>query len=110
VKCRVPLSADDVRTLEAMVAQIGQPTGAKPSDGQLASVMVRMHLDALKHAGASTAAPETAKQDMEQAVARNILQQMIDEQLSPLRWPDRCFRCLAAHARLFWGCAYAQAK
>ena len=44
-----------------------------------------MHLDALKCARASVAAPDAAKQDMNQAVSRNILQQMIDEQISPLR-------------------------
>jgi hypothetical protein len=32
--CRVPLSAEDVKTLENMVAQIGESTGAKPSSNR----------------------------------------------------------------------------
>src|SRR5437867_4498571 len=46
--CRVPLSADDIKTLEEMVAQIEGSSGAKPSVGQLVSVIVRNHLEALK--------------------------------------------------------------
>jgi hypothetical protein len=42
--CRVPLSAADLQTLEAMVAQIGAATGAKPSIGQLVSVIVHQYL------------------------------------------------------------------
>jgi hypothetical protein len=45
---RVPLSADDIKALEGMVAQIGESSGAKPSVGQLVSVIVRTHLGALK--------------------------------------------------------------
>jgi hypothetical protein len=44
VNCRVPLSAEDEKILEGMVAQIGQSTGAKPSVGQLVSVIVHQYL------------------------------------------------------------------
>jgi hypothetical protein len=44
VNCRVPLSPDDIKTLEGMVAQIGGSTGAKPSVGQLVSVIVHSYL------------------------------------------------------------------
>src|SRR5439155_22374609 len=84
VHCRVPLSAEDVQTLEAMVAEIGESTGAKPSVGQLASVIVRLHLNALKNAAEATTA-EAAKQDVEHEIARSILRQLIDEQIHPLR-------------------------
>jgi hypothetical protein len=50
INCRVPLSAEDVQTLENMVSHIGASTGAKPSVGQLVSVIVRLHLNALKSA------------------------------------------------------------
>jgi hypothetical protein len=83
--CRVPLSVEDTKTLEDMVSHIGASTGAKPSVGQLASVIVRMHLNALKNAPEPAASDDVAKQGMEQEISRSILQQMIDEQLSPLR-------------------------
>ncbi len=40
VNCRVPFSAEDIKTLEYMVVQIGGSTGTKPSIGQLVSVIV----------------------------------------------------------------------
>jgi hypothetical protein len=46
VNCRVPLSAEDVNALERMVSRIGEATGAKPSVGQLASIIVRLYLTA----------------------------------------------------------------
>jgi hypothetical protein len=85
VNCRVPLSAEDIKTLENMLAHIGASTGAKPSVGQLASVIVRLHLNALKSAPESAASPDVSKQNMEHEISRSILQQMIDEQISPLR-------------------------
>jgi hypothetical protein len=39
--CRVPLSPNDVRSLEKITDQIGQTTGTKPSPGQVASMIVR---------------------------------------------------------------------
>lgn len=42
--CRVPLSAEDIKRLETMVEQIGGSAGAKPSVGQLVSVIVHRYL------------------------------------------------------------------
>src|SRR5438552_16578840 len=42
--CRVPLSAEDMKALEKISAQIEQKTGAKPSPGQIASIIVRDYL------------------------------------------------------------------
>jgi hypothetical protein len=78
INCRVPLSAEDVKTLESMLAHIGASTGAKPSIGQLASVIVRLHLNAIKN-------PDLARQDVEREVSRNILQHLIDERINPIR-------------------------
>ena len=83
--CRVPLSVEDTKTLETMVAQIGESTGAKPSVGQLASVIVRLHLNALKSAPEHDASAGASKQDMDQEISQSILRQMIDEQIKPLR-------------------------
>lgn len=85
VNCRVPLSAADVKTLETMVAQIGDSAGAKPSVGQLVSVIVRLHLNALKNAPDPVASADVGHQDVEHEVSRSILQQMIDEQIQPIR-------------------------
>jgi hypothetical protein len=42
--CRVPLSAEDVKALEGIVAHLEASSGAKPSVGQVVSVIVRRHL------------------------------------------------------------------
>jgi len=83
INCRVPLSAEDVHALEEMLAHIGKSTGTKPSIGQLASVIVRFHLNALRNAPAASA--DVLEQDMEHEISRSILQRMIEEQLSPIR-------------------------
>jgi hypothetical protein len=83
--CRVPLSAEDIKTLEGMVAQIEGSSGAKPSVGQLVSVIVRTHLDALKALPNTVTAGDAPKGEVEQPISKTILQQMIDEQLTPLR-------------------------
>src|SRR5262249_52356704 len=42
--CRVPLSPADVQALEKITEQVQRTTGAKPSPGQVASVIVRNYL------------------------------------------------------------------
>lgn len=42
--CRVPLSPDDLRALETLTDQIERDTGARPSPGQVASVILRDYL------------------------------------------------------------------
>ena len=85
VNCRVPLSTEDIKTLETMVEQIGGSTGAKPSVGQLASVIVRMHLNALKGGPELTATVNNPNPAVENEISRNILRQIIEEQINPLR-------------------------
>jgi hypothetical protein len=85
VNCRVPLSAEDAKTLESMLAQIGEATGAKPSVGQLVSVIVRLHLTALQEAAAPAAAADPARQAGEHGISRSVLEQMIDERIKPLQ-------------------------
>jgi hypothetical protein len=75
--CRVPLSAEDVKALEDMVAQIEASSGTKASVGQLVSAIVRSHLNAPNPA-ASTPADDPP-------LSKTLLQNMIDEQLAPLR-------------------------
>ena len=42
--CRVPLSTGDVKALDVITDKIEQTTGTKPSDGQIASVIIREYL------------------------------------------------------------------
>ena len=74
--CRVPLSAEDVKALENLVAEIEKSSGMKPSVGQLVSAIVRSHLNAPK-------SPYTPAVDP--PLAKTALQNLIDEQLAPLR-------------------------
>jgi len=83
--CRVPLSAADVKSLEEMVAQIEGSSGARPSVGQLVSVIVQSHLDALRTRPDSGTADAASKGEAEQPVSMTILRKMLDEQLTPLR-------------------------
>jgi hypothetical protein len=85
VHCRVPLSAEDMKALEALVAQVGESTGAKPSVGQLVSVLVRLHLNALKNAPGNAATADAPEQDREGDISQSILRRMIEEQLNPIR-------------------------
>ena len=82
--CRVPLSAEDVKTLERMVAQL-EPRGARPSVGQLVSVIVRAHLRALGPVSNAVLATPTKETEPDQPLSKAALQQVIDEQLRPLR-------------------------
>jgi len=85
INCRVPLSAEDVKMLESILAKVGASTGVKPSVGQLASVIVRLHLNALKSATDPTAPADEPKDALDREISRSILQQMIDERINPLR-------------------------
>ena len=78
--CRGPLSSEDVKTLEGMVAQLESSSGAKPSVGQLVSVIVRAHLQGLNAAAEVTSNVGDAPSD-----SKAILQQLVDEQIRPLR-------------------------
>lgn len=80
--CRVPLSAEDVKTLEGIVAHLEASSATKPSVGQLVSVIVRAHLQALKTPDSRMAA---AVSPAPASDSKAIFQQMIDEQLRPLR-------------------------
>jgi hypothetical protein len=82
--CRVPLSAEDVKTLEGMVLQLETSSGAKPSVGQLVSVIVRAHLQGLHAAPTSEAAAEGVEPEPA-SVLKATLQQMTEDQVRPLR-------------------------
>jgi hypothetical protein len=60
--CRVPLSADDLKVLEKITAEIEQSTGKRPSVGQVVGVIVR---DYLTRRPAKSAAPAMAKEQNE---------------------------------------------
>jgi hypothetical protein len=82
--CRVPLSSEDVKTLEGMVARLETSSGAKPSVGQLVSVIVRAHLQGLNGVPNSEAA-EVVEPEPASSLSDARLQQMIEQQIRPLR-------------------------
>jgi hypothetical protein len=47
-RCKVPLSPGDVAGLEQIIDAIEAKTGTRPALGQIASVILRIHLDSLK--------------------------------------------------------------
>jgi hypothetical protein len=47
-RCKVPLSPSDVAALERIVDAIEAKTGTRPALGQIASVILRAHLELLK--------------------------------------------------------------
>jgi hypothetical protein len=46
-RCKVPLSPGDVAALEQIIDAIEAKTGTRPALGQIASVILRVHLDSL---------------------------------------------------------------
>jgi hypothetical protein len=47
-RCKVPLSPEDVAALEQIVDALEKKTGTRPALGQIASVILRTHLDSLR--------------------------------------------------------------
>lgn len=83
--CRVPLSGEDVRTLEQMVEQLQEASGTKPSVGQLIGVIVRAHLQSLRSGADST--PESAGQlsERDRSPSLAVVRRLVEEQIRPLR-------------------------
>jgi len=78
-RCKVPLSADDVAALDEIGDVIAKSTGTKPSVGQIASVILRMHLESLKGESHLDATPEKLESPI------NLIRDLIDERLKPIR-------------------------
>ncbi len=55
--CKVPLSAQDVAALEKIAESVHEKTGARPSLGQVASVILRVTLDESRGAHATRLRP-----------------------------------------------------
>jgi hypothetical protein len=47
-RCKVPLSPGDIADLEQIIEVIEAKTGTRPALGQIASVILRVHLDTLR--------------------------------------------------------------
>ncbi len=82
--CRVPLSVEDVKTLEGLVLQVETSSGAKPSIGQLVSVIVRTHLEGL-NANSNLDDVNPVEPESTSFISKAKLQQMIEEQIRPIR-------------------------
>lgn len=51
-RCKVPLTLDDVAKLEEIISLVELETGKRPALGQIASVILSIHLDSLRHSTA----------------------------------------------------------
>ncbi len=81
----MPLSPQDVAALEQIGGAVEQQTGVRPSLGQIAGVILSLHLDALKSPSSTSASAETSAAPPDTALSRTILRQMIDQQINPIR-------------------------
>ena len=58
-RCKVPLSPGDIADLEQIINAIEAKTGTRPALGQIASVILRIHLDMLRDSPAQKRHPTT---------------------------------------------------
>ncbi len=84
---RFPLVPEDVAALEQLIHAIEVKTGTKPSLGQVASVILRMHLDALKDPSLTThdELEKPSKKQPEQELTLTAVKNLVEEQLKPVR-------------------------
>jgi hypothetical protein len=60
--CKVPLSVEDVAALEKIAESVHEKTGARPSLGQVASVILRVTLDESRGGHAARLRPATPQE------------------------------------------------
>jgi hypothetical protein len=86
-RCKVPLSPEDFAALEQIINAIEQQTGTKPSLGQIASVILRVHLDLLKKPTPTKQdeIEKLSKQEAEQRLSLTAVKALVEEQLKPVR-------------------------
>lgn len=60
--CKVPLSAEDIAALELIAESVCEKTGARPSLGQVASVILRVTLDETKGKSETRRRPRTPRE------------------------------------------------
>jgi hypothetical protein len=79
--CRVPLSSDDVKALEQIMERVAASTGAKPSLGQLVSVIIHASLPAGEGGGGEKTAEFVALQQKIQTLREQnaVLEQRLAE-------------------------------
>ena len=89
-QCKVPLRPEDMAALEEITNTIQQKTDTKPSLGQIASVILRLHLDLLKgrsatlHDELEKLPPDeekSSKDEAEQGLSMSAVTDLVEEQL-----------------------------
>jgi hypothetical protein len=114
--CKVPLRPEDVKALEEISKAIEQETDARPSLGQIASVILKSHLDLLRKQGETTEEEEkTMLQEFYGEVARyvrrgtdqieyckNLVEQKIEEDKTALLLKQRDEAVSDASIRRLW--------
>jgi hypothetical protein len=95
-QCKVPLRPEDMAALEEITNAIQQKTDTKPSLGQIASVILRLHLDLLKGRSATVhdelekLPPDegkSSKDEAEQGLSISAVTDLVEEQLKPV-WEE----------------------
>ncbi len=88
-QCKVPLRPEDVKALEEIAKAIEQETDARPSLGQIASVILKLHLDLLRRQGQTSQElmVQGSKNDAEQVASLNKVKELVEEQLKPV-WEE----------------------
>ncbi len=95
-QCKVPLRPEDVSALEEITKAIELETNARPSLGQTASVILRMHLDLLKGRTRtsqnemekpSTDEVKSSKDEADLGLSLSAVENLVEEQLKPV-WEE----------------------
>jgi hypothetical protein len=101
-QCKVPLRPEDMKALEEIAKAIEQETDSRPSLGQIASVILKLHLELLRNR-AQTAHAEINKlsaNEREHGLSPTVVKELVEEQLKPV-WEElnRMKKDLAAVTR-----------
>ena len=84
-RCKVPLSPEDIAGLELVIDAVERQTGTRPALGQIASVILRVHLDALKDASSQHDPSYVEMSENEKPVSLRVVQSLIDQQIKPIK-------------------------
>jgi hypothetical protein len=101
-QCKVPLRPEDAKALEEIGKAIEQETDARPSLGQIASVILKLHLDLLRKQGQTTQdlMVQLSGNETEKVASVTTVKELVEEQLKPV-WQElnRMKKDLAAVTR-----------
>jgi hypothetical protein len=88
-QCKVPLRPEDMKALEEIAKAVEQETDVRPSLGQIASVILKLHLDLLRTQGQTTQElmVQASKIEGEEVASLNTVKELVEERLKPV-WEE----------------------